>query len=66
MFLRYFNVYGHRQVFTFSYSRVITSFVNRLLKNQPPIVNGDRKQIRDFVYVDIVVLADLLALDGGN
>jgi UDP-glucose 4-epimerase len=61
--LRYFNVYGPRQVSASSYSGVITSFVNRLLDNQPPIINGDGKQTRDFVYVDDVVSANLLALD---
>jgi nucleoside-diphosphate-sugar epimerase len=60
--LRYFNVYGPRQAFTSSYSGVITSFVNRLLKGQPPIINGDGKQTRDFVHVDDVVSANLLAL----
>jgi nucleoside-diphosphate-sugar epimerase len=64
--LRYFNVYGPRQVFASSYSGVITSFVNRLLKGQPPIINGDGKQTRDFVHVDDVVSANLLALDGEN
>lgn len=64
--LRYFNVYGPRQVFTSSYSGVITSFINRLLKDQPPIVNGDGKQTRDFVHVDDVVSANLLALDCEN
>jgi nucleoside-diphosphate-sugar epimerase len=60
--LRYFNVYGPRQAFASSYSGVITSFINRLLKDQPPIVNGDGKQTRDFVHVDDVVSANLLAL----
>jgi dTDP-glucose 4,6-dehydratase len=60
--LRYFNVYGPRQAFTSSYSGVITSFINRLLQKQPPIVNGDGKQTRDFVHVDDVVSANLLAL----
>jgi nucleoside-diphosphate-sugar epimerase len=61
--LRYFNVYGYRQVFASSYTGVITSFINRLLKNQPPIINGDGKQTRDFVHVDDVVSANLLALN---
>jgi nucleoside-diphosphate-sugar epimerase len=60
--LRYFNVYGPRQASTSSYSGVITCFMNRLLENQPPIVNGDGKQTRDFVHVDDVVSANLLAL----
>ena len=60
--LRYFNVYGTRQAFTSSYSGVITSFVNRLLQKQPPIIHGDGKQTRDFVHVGDVVSANLLAL----
>jgi nucleoside-diphosphate-sugar epimerase len=64
--LRYFNVYGPRQSFTSSYSGVITSFINRLLQNQPPIINGDGKQTRDFVHVDDVVSANLLALNSEN
>lgn len=64
--LRYFNVYGPRQGSASYYSGVITSFVNRLLQNQPPIINGDGKQTRDFVHVDDVVSANLLALNCQN
>jgi nucleoside-diphosphate-sugar epimerase len=60
--LRYFNVYGPRQGYTSSYSGVITAFMNRLLKDQPPVIHGDGKQSRDFVHVDDVVSANLLAL----
>jgi len=64
--LRYFNVYGPRQAFTSSYSGVITSFINRLLQQQSPIINGDGKQTRDFIHVDDVVSANLLALTCDN
>jgi len=64
--LRYFNVYGPRQGFPSSYGGVITAFVNRLLKGQPPIIYGDGKQTRDFVHVDDLVMANLLALDSEN
>jgi len=64
--LRYFNVYGSKQGFASSYSGVITAFVNRLLKGQPPIIHGDGKQTRDFVHVDDVVMANLLALEKEN
>ena len=64
--LRYFNIYGPRQAFSSSYSGVITSFINRLLQKQPPIVNGDGKQTRDFVHVEDIVSANLLALNSEN
>jgi UDP-glucose 4-epimerase len=59
--LRYFNVYGPRQSFN-AYSGVITIFMNQLLQNEQPIVFGDGKQTRDFVYVDDVVQANIKAL----
>lgn len=59
--LRYFNTYGENQTFT-PYVGVITIFVNRLLKGQPPIVFGDGEQMRDFIYVKDIVKANLLAM----
>jgi nucleoside-diphosphate-sugar epimerase len=64
--LRYFNVYGPRQGFASTYSGVITAFTSRLLKGQSPIIHGDGKQIRDFVHVDDVVSANMLALESKN
>lgn len=63
--LRYFNVYGPRQRFDLqcAYGGVITIFTNRLLKNMPPVVFGDGEQTRDFVYVEDVVEANMLALN---
>jgi len=59
--LRYFNVYGPRQTYS-AYSGVITIFVNQLLRNQQPIILGDGEQTRDFVFVEDVVSANMLAL----
>lgn len=59
--LRYFNVYGPRQEYG-PYSGVITIFINRLKQGKPPIVYGDGEQTRDFVEVQDVVEANLLAL----
>ena len=58
--LRYFNVYGPRQV-SGPYSGVISIFVNRLLRNEPPMIFGDGEQMRDFTYVEDAVRANLLA-----
>jgi nucleoside-diphosphate-sugar epimerase len=64
--LRYFNVYGPRQLSQSSYSGVITAFISRLLRGQPPVIHGDGKQTRDFVHVDDVVSANMLALRSKN
>jgi UDP-glucose 4-epimerase len=63
--LRYFNVYGPRQRFDLqcAYGGAITIFTSRLLRNMPPIVFGDGEQTRDFVYVEDVVEANMLALN---
>lgn len=62
--LRYFNVYGPRQRFDLEaqYGGVITLFLNRLLRNMGPIVYGDGEQTRDFVCIDDVVKANMLAM----
>jgi UDP-glucose 4-epimerase len=66
--LRYFNVYGPRQRVDVhgSYGGVISIFINRILKNMPPIIHGDGEQTRDFVYIDDVVEANMLAMNGEN
>ncbi len=59
--LRYFNVFGERQSPT--YAGVIKKFVKKVRNNEPPIINGDGQQTRDFVYVDDVVMANILAME---
>lgn len=59
--LRYFNVYGPRQDPGGDYAAVIANFTARMLADQPPIIYGDGCQTRDFVYVQDVVRANLLA-----
>lgn len=63
--LRYFNVYGPRQTYS-AYSGVTTIFVNQLLRSQRPTINGDGEQTRDFVFVEDVVQANMLALTKKN
>ena len=60
--LRYFNVFGPRQDPLSEYAAVIPKFITRLLHHQPPLIFGDGKQTRDFVYVKDVVQANLLAM----
>jgi len=60
--LRYFNVYGKRQDPHSDYAAVIPKFINLAIKGAPLTIYGDGLQSRDFVYVDDVVEANLLAL----
>ena len=58
--LRYFNVYGEDQ--TGSYAGVITKFLNRLNEKKSPIIFGTGSQIRDFIYVEDVAIANIVAM----
>lgn len=59
--LRYFNVYGPRQTAS-DYSGVISVFLEQARNGRPITVHGDGSQTRDFVHVDDVVEANLLAM----
>ena len=59
--LRYFNVYGRRQ--SKEYAGVIKLFLGRIQQKKAPKINGDGLQTRDFVYVEDVVKANILAMD---
>jgi nucleoside-diphosphate-sugar epimerase len=61
--LRYFNVYGPGQRNS-AYSGVITRFLENAFKGGPLTVYGDGCQTRDFIYVDDVIEATVLALEG--
>lgn len=55
--LRYANVYGPRQN-PHGEAGVIAIFTTKLLKGEQPVINGDGKQTRDYVYVKDVVEAN--------
>ena len=60
--LRYFSVYGPHEKSKGKYANLITQFLWEMQAGKQPIILGDGKQTRDFVYVDDVVEANLLAL----
>jgi dTDP-L-rhamnose 4-epimerase len=61
--LRYFNIYGTRQALSNPYTGVAAIFASRLLNRRAPLVFEDGEQLRDFVSVDDVVQANLLAME---
>lgn len=64
--LRYFNIFGPRQNPKGPYAAVIPLFVQALMLNQPPRINGDGSHSRDFTFVDNAVNANILALQTTN
>jgi len=59
--LRYFNVFGPKQNPKSEYSGVISIFAEAIANGSIPVIYGDGEQTRDFVYVENVVEANLLA-----
>ena len=61
--LRYANVYGPRQD-PLGEAGVIAIFTGKILNNEKPVIYGDGNQTRDYIFVEDVVRANILALDG--
>jgi len=64
--LRYFNVFGPRQDPTSAYSGVLSKFITTLLGDGQPVVFSDGEQSRDFIFVENIVQANLLACEAEN
>ena len=60
--LRYFNVYGPRMDLTGAYTEVFVRWLDCVDKNTRPVIHGDGSATMDFVYVEDVARANLLAL----
>ena len=59
--LRYFNVYGPRMDAFGVYTEVMIRWMERLAKGRPCLILGDGSQTMDFVYVDDIARANLMA-----
>jgi nucleoside-diphosphate-sugar epimerase len=59
--LRYFNVFGPKQIPNSPYAAVIPKFIEAMLEGISPVIYGDGTTSRDFTYIDNVVDANLLA-----
>jgi len=58
--VRYFNVYGPKQD-TSEYANAISIFLSRIKDGKPLTIFGDGEQTRDFVFIEDVVTANILA-----
>ena len=58
--LRYFNIFGKGQ--TPEYAGVITKFLDRIREGKSPIIFGNGSQIRDFIHVEDIAIANYLAM----
>jgi UDP-glucose 4-epimerase len=59
---RYFNVYGPRMDIHGKYTEVLIRWMERIASGVPPLILGDGKTTMDFVYIDDVARANVLAL----
>ncbi|MBE9189324.1 NAD-dependent epimerase/dehydratase family protein [Gloeocapsopsis crepidinum LEGE 06123] len=59
--LRYFNVYGPRMDIYGVYTEVLIRWMERIIAGQPPLIFGDGKQTMDFVYIEDIARANILA-----
>ena len=64
--LRFFNVFGPHQALSNPYTGVLAIFAARLLNNRSPLVFEDGLQRRDFVHVQDVARACVLALESDH
>lgn len=60
--LRYFNVFGPKQDPNGVYAAAIPKFIDKMIKGEVLIINGDGGQTRDFTYVMNAVKANILGL----
>jgi dTDP-L-rhamnose 4-epimerase len=61
--LRFFNIYGTRQALSNPYTGVAAVFASRMLNGKQPLIFEDGEQMRDFVHVNDIVRANMLAME---
>lgn len=59
--LRYFNVYGPRMDTYGAYTEVLIRWMERLAEGKPCLILGDGTQTMDFVFIEDVARANILA-----
>ncbi|MBI5602439.1 MAG: NAD-dependent epimerase/dehydratase family protein [Deltaproteobacteria bacterium] len=61
--LRYFNIYGPRMDIYGAYTEVLIRWMERIVKGEPPLIFGDGTQTMDFIYIEDVARANILAAE---
>jgi len=59
--LRYFNVFGPNQSPSGAYAAVIPKFIDAILNERSPLIDGDGNQTRDFTFIENVIQANIKA-----
>lgn len=59
--LRYFNIYGPRMDIYGVYTEVLIRWMERITAGQPPLIFGNGQQTMDFVYIEDIARANILA-----
>jgi UDP-glucose 4-epimerase len=60
--MRYFNIYGPRMDVHGKYTEVLIRWYHKIRKGEEPLIYGDGKQTMDFIYVEDVARANVLAM----
>lgn len=61
--MRFFSVYGPKEKSKKDYANLISQFLWAMKKGEQPVIYGDGKQTRDFIYVRDVARACMIAMD---
>ncbi len=61
--MRYFNVYGPRMDIHGKYTEVLVRWMQRIEKGEPPLILGDGTTSMDFIYIEDLARANVLALE---
>ena len=64
--LRYFNTYGIGENSKAQYASVVWRFITDLQNGKTPVIFGNGKQSRDFIYVEDTARASVLAMERGK
>lgn len=59
---RYMNIYGVRMDYEGTYVSVIMKVLDRIFAGERPVIYGDGSQVYDFIYVEDVADANVLAM----
>ena len=64
--MRYFNTYGPGENSKGAYSSIFHKFINDLKANKAPVIYGNGKQKREFIYIEDNARASVLAMEKGK